>query len=150
MPQSLVQLYIHIVFSTKDRTPFLRDKPFRERLHAYLTGACERQGCPSIRIGGVEDHVHLFLRLGSSADVSTMVRELKRESSKWVKEELDQKDFHWQSGYGAYSVSPSHIDALVGYIRVQEDHHKKETFQDEFRRLCTKYGAALDERYVWE
>jgi REP element-mobilizing transposase RayT len=151
MPQSLVQIYLHVVFSTKNRHPFLVDKVLRENLHAYLVGGCEGQGSPSIQVGGVEDHVHLLLRLGKTIDVAALVRELKRESSKWIKDQ-DAKlgDFHWQAGYGAFSVSPSHVEALTKYIRNQEKHHKQESFQDEFRRLCEKYGVAIDERYVWD
>ncbi len=151
MSQSLVQIYVHLVFSTKDRRPWLRDVPFRERLHAYLTGACRGQQSPSIRVGGVEDHVHLLVRLGKTINVAALVREIKRESSKWVKAESPGLgDFQWQSGYGAFSISPAHVDALTEYIRNQEQHHRKESFQDEFRRLCVKYGIELDERYVWD
>jgi putative transposase len=150
MPQSLVQIYVHLVFSTKDRRPFLREQSILERLHAYLVGACKGQDCPSLQVGGVEDHVHLLVRLGKSVDVSTLIRELKRESSKWVKAELNLSEFHWQSGYGAFSVSPSHVDAVIEYLRNQREHHKKESFQDEFRRICKKYGVEMDERYAWD
>ena len=151
MPQSLVQIYVHIVFSTKDRKPFLRDKNVREKLHAYLAGACRNQNCPSLQVGGVEDHVHLLVRLGKTIEISTLIREIKKESSKWVKTEAsDLTAFQWQSGYGAFSISPSHIDALIEYIKNQDEHHHKETFQEEFRRLCQKYGVEIDERYVWD
>ena len=100
--------------------------------------------------GGVADHVHLLVRLGKSVDVSKLVREIKRESSKWVKTGLNIPDFRWQNGYGAFSVSSSHLDAVIKYIRNQEEHHRKESFQDEFRRVCKKYRVALDERYVWD
>ncbi|MEM9481914.1 MAG: IS200/IS605 family transposase [Verrucomicrobiota bacterium] len=150
MPQSLAQIYVHIVFSTKGRKPFLQDKAFRERLHAYLAGACKGQECPSIQVGGIEDHVHLLTRLGKTVDISTLIRELKRESSKWVKTESDLDNFQWQSGYGAFSISPSHVEAAIEYIKKQEEHHQKEKFQDEFRRLCKKYNVEIDERYVWE
>jgi REP element-mobilizing transposase RayT len=151
MSQSLVQIYVHLVFSTKDRKPFLRDQALREQLHAYLVGACKGQNSPSLQVGGVQDHVHLLLRLGKTVDVAALVRELKRESSKWIKEdECKLGDFHWQSGYGAFSVSPSHVEALTNYIKNQEEHHKQESFQDEFRRLCKKYGLEIDERYVWD
>ena len=151
MPQSLVQIYVHIVFSTKDRMPFLKDKAFRERVHAYLAGICNKQDCPAIIVGGVADHVHLFCRLGKQIDISSLIREIKRDSSSWVKEEEPTLSaFYWQSGYGAFSVSPSHVDALKNYIRDQEDHHKTESFQEEFRRLCAKYGVSIDERYVWD
>jgi putative transposase len=151
MSQSLVQIYVHIVFSTKNRAPYLKDRALRDRLHAYLNGICENQGSPSLRVGGAEDHVHILCRLSKTSDVSTLIRELKRDSSKWIKDENPRlADFYWQQGYGAFSVSPSHIDALVKYIDNQEEHHRRETFQDEFRRLCKKYGVEIDERYVWD
>jgi putative transposase len=139
------------VFSTKSRAPFLKDAEFRERTHAYLKGICDNQGSPSLRIGGTEDHIHILCRLSKSLDVATLIRELKRESSKWIKEENPRLgDFHWQKGYGAFSVSPSHVPALIEYIVKQEEHHRRESFQDEFRRLCKKYGIETDERYVWD
>ena len=151
MPQSLVEIYVHIVFSTKNRQPFLTDPVFRNRLHGYLKGICDNQGSSSLRIGGVEDHVHILCRLGKTLDVSTLIRELKRESSKWIKaENPGLGDYYWQQGYGAFSVSPSHVAALKQYIANQEEHHRQESFQDEFRRLCEKYGVAIDERYVWD
>ena len=151
MSQSLVQIYVHIVFSTKNRAPYLKDRALRERLHAYLNGISENQGSPSLRVGGADDHVHILGRLSKTLDVSTLIRELKRDSSKWIKDEHPRlSDFHWQQGYGAFSVSPSHVDALVKYITNQEEHHCRETFQDEFRRLCKKYGVEIDERYVWD
>ena len=151
MPQSLAQLYVHIVFSTKNRQPFLKDRAFCGRVHAYLLGIYENQGSPSLRVGGPDDHVHTLCRLSKTHDVATLIRELKRDSSKWIKEENPRLgDFYWQQGYGAFSVSPSHVPALVEYIINQEEHHRRESFQDEFRRLCKKYGVAIDERYVWD
>ena len=151
MPQSLVQIYVHIVFSTKNRAPYLQDRAVRDRLHAYLNGICENQGSPSLRVGGTKDHIHILCRLSKTLDVATLIRELKRDSSKWIKDENPRlADFYWQQGYGAFSVSPSHVDALIQYIANQEEHHRRETFQDEFRRLCKKYGVVIDERYVWD
>ncbi len=151
MPQSLVQVYLHIVFSTKDRRPFLHDKDLRDRTHAYLAGICDNHGCRSLRVGGVEDHVHILCRLAKTMSPSRLLQEIKRDSSKWVKQQSPTlHDFYWQSGYGAFSVSPSEVDELVGYIKNQEEHHKQETFQDEFRRLCREYGVEIDERYVWD
>ena len=150
MPQSLAQVYLHIVFSTKSRKPFLKDN-IREKTHAYLVGACSNLGVDAIRIGGVEDHVHLCCRMSRELTISKMIGELKRESSKWVKTQNELLgDFYWQSGYGAFSISPSHVDPLVEYIANQEEHHKRESFQDEFRRLCQKYKLEIDERYVWD
>jgi REP element-mobilizing transposase RayT len=130
MPQSLVQLYTHLVFSTKQRKPYLRDYALRERLHAYLAGACNHLKSPSLIVGGVEDHVHTLCRLSKTISIAELIRELKRESSKWVKSESPRlKVFQWQNGYGAFSVSPSHVEDLKAYIANQEEHHKKESFQ---------------------
>lgn len=150
MSQSLSQIYVHLVFSTKQRKPYLQTAEHRERVHGYLAGICKNQSSPAIQIGGVEDHVHVLCRLGKTVSVSTLVRELKKESSEWIKSALKIQKFYWQSGYGAFSASPSHVVKLQRYIVGQEDHHRKVTFQDEFRRLCKKYGIEIDERYVWD
>jgi REP element-mobilizing transposase RayT len=151
MPQSLVQLYVHIVFSTKGRAPYLRDSSFRDRVHAYLAGICKNSDSPALRIGGVEDHVHLLCRLSKTLDVSSFIRDMKRDSTNWIHEENPSlADFDWQNGYGAFSVSPSHTGALIEYIANQMEHHRQDSFQDEFRRLCQKYGIDLDERYAWD
>jgi REP element-mobilizing transposase RayT len=151
MSQSLAQIYVHIVFSTKGRAPFLQNRRLRDRTHAYLAGTCRNLKCPSIIVGGVEDHVHILCRLANTASVSVLVRELKRESSKWMKDQsAELRSFHWQNGFGAFSVSPSHVEVLRDYIVNQEEHHVKESFQDEFRRLLAKYAVEHDERYVWD
>jgi REP element-mobilizing transposase RayT len=151
MGQSLSQIYLHVVFSTKNRVPFLHDRMLREKMHAYLAGTCRNLHSPSLIVGGVEDHVHLLLRLAKDLSVSVLVRELKRESSKWVKSLApDLAGFYWQQGYGAFSISPAHVEPLREYIIKQEDHHRRETFQDEFRRLLKKYEVEYDERYVWD
>ena len=152
MSQSLAQIYLHLVFSTKYRKPFLNDKELAERTHAYLAGACKSLNSPSLIVGGVEDHVHiLFFRQSKNIALKTLVGELKRESSKWIKTQSSNlSEFYWQGGYGAFSISPSHVRALIRYIANQQEHHKTETFQDEFRRLCNKYGLEIDERYVWD
>jgi len=151
VPQSLSQIYVHVAFSTKDRRPFLRDKNYREQLHAYLAGGCKNQECPPLIVGGFEDHVHVLCRLSRNLSVADLVRELKRGSSKWAKDLSPQLGgFGWQRGYGAFSVSPSHVAALRKYIGNQEEHHRRESFQEEFRRICGKYGIEIDERYVWD
>ena len=151
MSQSLVQIYVHLVFSTQYRRPFFPDKALRERVHAYLLGICRNLDCPTLRVGGVEDHVHVLCRFGKSIELKELMRDLKRDSSSWITtQDPTLAAFHWQAGYGAFSVSPSHVDALVRYIENQEEHHRRETFQDEFRRLCKLYGVEMDERYVWE
>ena len=139
------------MFCTKGRQPYLRDLALREELFAYLVGTCHGNGCSSLRTGGWEDHVHVLCRLGRTVSVAELIKILKTSSSTWIKDKATQlHDFHWQAGYGAFSVSPAHVDALVDYIRNQEQHHHTETFQDEFRRICAKYGLEIDERYVWD
>jgi REP element-mobilizing transposase RayT len=151
MPQSLSQIYLHIVFSTKNRAPLLRDKSVREALHAYLAGTCRNLESPSLIVGGVEDHVHILCRFAKNVTIAQLIRELKRESSKWIKTNGGAlASFYWQNGYGVFSISPAHVPALREYIAHQEEHHRNETFQEEFRRLLKKYGVAYDERYVWD
>jgi len=151
MSQSLVQIYVHVVFTTKHRQPFLVDSVFRSRVHAYLAGICNNAGSPAIMVGGVADHVHLLCRLSKTSDVSSLIRDLKRDSTNWLRlENPRMHEFHWQNGYGAFSVSPGHVEQLKEYIANQEEHHKIVSFQDEFRRLCQKYDLEIDERYVWD
>ena len=151
MPQSLVQIYLHIVFSTKHRQPWLADKQIREQIHAYMAGICKNLKSPALIIGGVADHVHLLTRFSKNTSVADFLRDLKRSSSSWIKTLSPRMaSFHWQAGYGAFSISPSHVEDVRHYIANQEEHHRRESFQDEFRRLCRKYGVDIDERYVWD
>ena len=151
MSQSLAQIYLHIVFSTKNREPFLSDPVIRNDTHVYLSATCTGQASPSICVGGVEDHVHILCRLGKTQSASDLIRDLKRDSSKWVKEQSPRlASFYWQSGYGAFSVSPGHVEQLKSYIANQEEHHKTTTFQDEYRRLLELYELEDDEKYVWD
>ncbi len=151
MPQSLAQIYLHIVFSTKSRQPFLRDPSVRRDMHQYLAGICHHAGSPAIEVGGVDDHVHVLCRLAKTQAVSDLIKTLKQASTTWGKQTHPSlSNFYWQRGYGAFSISPGHVDDLRRYILDQEQHHKSISFQDEFRRLCTKYGVQLDERYAWD
>ncbi|MCI5165689.1 MAG: IS200/IS605 family transposase [Candidatus Electrothrix sp. GM3_4] len=151
MPQSLAKIYLHLIFSTKDRMPFLVDKKVREETHAYLFGACREFGVPPVIVGGVADHVHLACSMSRTLTVADLVRDIKRTSSNWLKHQSeDTVNFHWQSGYGVFSVSPSHVDALKEYILRQEKHHRDFSFQDEFRHIAQKYGVEYDERYMWD
>ena len=151
MPQSLAQVYLHLVFSTKDRRPFLEDPILRGDLHRYLIGTCRNFDSPSLQIGGVADHIHILCRFGRNQSIAETIRELKRDSSKWIKEQRGgSATFSWQSGYGAFSISRGHVEKLIQYIANQEVHHRTESFQDEFRRLCEFYGLAIDERYAWD
>ena len=151
MPQSLSAVYIHLVFSTKERRPFLRDKVLRESLHAYLGAVSKQLECPPLKVGGVEDHVHLLCRFGRTITQAEWVKELKRVSNLWLKEQgRDYLDFHWQGGYADFSVSQSKLQEVITYIAEQEEHHKKMSFQDELRALLRKHNMEWDERYVWD
>jgi putative transposase len=151
MPQSLSAVYIHLVFSTKDRRPWLRDPSIRSSLHAYLGEVSKQLDCSPILVGGVEDHVHLLARFGRTITQAEWVKELKRVSSIWLKEQgPDFHDFHWQGGYADFSVSQSNLDQVREYILHQEEHHRKLGFQDELRALLRKHNMEWDERYVWD
>ncbi len=131
--------------------PFLKDQRLQGETHAYLAGICRNLDSPSLIIGGVEDHVHVLCFMSRTRTIADLVRDLKKDSSKWIKtKDGVSNDFRWQEGYGAFSISPSHVGALKEYIANQEAHHRRETFQDEYRRLLEKYGIEFDERYVWD
>jgi putative transposase len=151
MPQSLSAVYVHLVFSTKNRRPLLRDKASRETLHAFLGGISKRLDCPPILIGGAEDHVHVLARFGRTVTQAEWVKELKRVSSAWLKERGQQfASFQWQGGYAAFSVSQSNLERVKQYIARQEEHHRKVHFQDELRALLRKHRIEWDEKYIWD
>jgi len=151
VPQSLAKILVHTVFSTKDRRLFLRDKPLRDELHKYLGGTLANLECQPIIGGGVEDHVHLLCALSRTCDAPAMVKEVKRGSSLWLKTKSPAlADFAWQNGYGIFSIGFSQIESVREYIAGQEEHHRKVSFQDEFRQLLRRYEIEFDERYVWD
>ena len=151
MPQSLSVVYLHLVFSTKDRQPYLRDPTLRSEMHKFLGGATRALQCPPELNGGVEDHVHILARLGRTISQADWVKEIKRTSSIWIKDrEPKLKDFAWQAGYGVFSVSASNLELVRDYVARQEEHHAQQTFQNEFRWLLRKHGETWDERYVWD
>ena len=136
MPDSLASVFIHIVFATKHRHPWLSDPETRQELYRFLAGTCQRLGSPSLAIGGVEDHVHLAVRLSRTSSLADLLQELKQESSKWIKQRFsDMTSFYWQTGYGAFSVSSTHLPRLKTYIANQESHHHRESFASEMDRL---------------
>jgi REP element-mobilizing transposase RayT len=149
MPQSLSLVVIHVIFSTKDRHPYL-EEPVRPRLHAYLATVARNAGCEAYRVGGVVDHVHLALRLSRTVTIANLVEELKTSSSKWLKTQSPIGNFAWQRGYGCFSVGPTDLDSLCAYIDGQEEHHRKRTFQEEFLMFLAKYRVEYDEAYVWD
>ena len=151
MPQSLSNVLVHLVFSTKHRRPFLIDKEVRNEMHAYLGGTCNNLDCPVLIVGGVADHVHILCALSRNLSIAKIVGEIKRSSSKWVKTKGGMlMGFAWQNGYGAFSVGKSEVEHVRAYIGDQENHHSKKTFQDEYRLFLLEYGVEHDERYVWD
>ena len=150
MPQSFSQLYAHLIFSTKDRFPFLAAE-IRHQVHGYLASLTRDLDSRFVVVGGVADHVHILFELPKSRTAVECVEVIKRESSKWIKTLGEPyRQFYWQSGYGLFSVGPLDRDVVERYVRNQEEHHRKETFQDEFRKFLTRYETAYDERYVWD
>jgi putative transposase len=150
MPQSLARILVHLIFSTKNREPFL-SQDLQAELHPYLTAVLDNDGCPSIQVGGVEDHVHLLFGLSRTLTIAQVVENVKTSSSKWIKTQgASLGHFYWQAGYGAFSVSQSNAAAVVHYIQNQAEHHRRESFQDEYRKFLHRYQIPYDEKYVWD
>jgi REP element-mobilizing transposase RayT len=148
----LAKVIVHIVYSTKNRHPWLRDPELRSELYAYnATILKETVDSPAIFINGVEDHVHILCSLSRKFAIMDVIKKSKTETSKWIKKQgAAYGDFQWQSGYGIFSVSQSNVDQVKRYIANQEAHHNRISFQDEFRGLCKRHGIEIDERYVWD
>jgi putative transposase len=149
MAHSTTNLLTHIIFSTKDRQPFLVAE-LRPRLYAYLGGIVRELDGQALGIGGTADHVHLLIKLPPTVSIADAARVLKANSSKWLHEKWPaRRRFAWQTGYGAFSVSESGVPATLGYIARQAEHHKKTTFQKEFLQFLKKHRIPYDERYLW-
>ena len=149
MPQSLVKILIHVVFSTKNRADLIPPE-IEGGLFRYLHGIVENNGSKLLLVNGTKNHIHLLISLGKSVDISRLIGDLKRSSSVWIKEQGDYRDFYWQEGYGAFSVGQSQVPSVMKYIAKQKQHHSKRDFQSEFRGLLSKYQVDYDERYVWD
>ena len=150
MGQSLSKMFVHLVFSTKHREPLLV-QPLRGQVHAYLATVLKNQDSPAVKVGGASDHVHILFRLSKNRALAQVVEEIKTSSSKWIKTQgRALGGFHWQNGYGGFSVSCGEVDGLAKYIEQQEAHHRAVSFQEEYRRFLETYGVEYDERYVWD
>ena len=145
---SYAQLYFHIVFGTKDHVPLISAK-WEAELYRYIGGIIKGQKGELIEINGIPDHIHILLRLSPVVAISILMRELKANSSKWVRR-THQPKFGWQRRYGAFSVSESGVDRVRDYIKRQKVHHQKQTFEDEYRELLRLHGIEFDERYLWD
>ncbi|MEZ6062049.1 MAG: transposase [Planctomycetaceae bacterium] len=151
MPQSLSQVWLHVVFSTKGRRPFLQAPDFRQEMFGMLGHHVNQTGCTALRVGGWIDHVHIVCGLSRTATIADLVQQAKIETSKWAKSApLCSQAFTWQAGYGAFSVSQSNLEQTVAYVQNQEYHHRTRSYQDEFRELCHRHQIQIDERYVWD
>jgi REP element-mobilizing transposase RayT len=150
MPQSLSSILVHLIFSTKNREPFI-STAIEPELHLYMAKIFRELKSPSLTIGGTDDHLHILFSLGRTIQVADLVQEVKTESSKWIKTKGQEfEDFHWQRGYGAFSIGQSEVATLKRYIAGQRIHHQRVTFQDEYRKFLKSYGVDYDERYVWD
>lgn len=150
MSQSLVVNLVHLVYSTKDRQPWI-PKAHQAALFAYQAGIFQNWDSLALVIGGVEDHVHALFSLSKNHALKTIVEEVKKGSSKWMKSNGPKNPvFHWQAGYGAFSLSRSNAPGVRRYIEHQEAHHQKQSFQDELRELFEKHEIEFDEHYVWD
>jgi len=141
---------LHLIFSTKNRVPWIRHEVEHE-LYGYLAGICRGCRCPAHKIAGTADHVHIACSLSRTMAIADLLEEVKKSSSKWIKTRIPEgAAFAWQAGYGAFSVGQSQLASLKRYIENQGEHHRKRTFQDEFREFLKRYQIEYDERYVWD
>ncbi len=147
MAHSYSSCYEHAVFSSKRRLPFL-DKNNEIRLFGYLTAAINHSNCTAINVGGHFEHVHLLYRKGKDVRTDLFLKEIKRQSSIWIKKAgLVTPDFYWQTGYGAFSISHWDIDKIKTYIDNQEEHHCGMSWEKEYRELLKKHGIEYDVRF---
>jgi REP element-mobilizing transposase RayT len=150
MPQSLARIIVHMIFSTKSREPFITAEMCPE-LSAYLGGIAKNLDCYPIKVNCPTDHAHTVFVLSKTRSLVEIIREAKRTSTKWVKSRWPTaRKFGWQNGYGAFSVSESQLEAVIRYVENQQEHHRKVTFQDEFREFLKRHRIDFDERYVWD
>jgi putative transposase len=149
MPSTYTNLLYHIVFSTKERQPLITNE-INDELYRYIGGIIRAEGGKLLEIGGIEDHVHILAKLKPAIAVSDALRLIKANSSKWANEGKAKMRFAWQEGFGAFSVSESQVEPVAHYIRHQEEHHARQTYQEEFVSLLERHGVEYDPRYLWE
>lgn len=147
---TLADIILHIVFSTKNRLPWIKQETESE-LYPYICGICRNLQCPVIGINGVEDHIHLLIQYGRNISVSKLVSEIKSNSSRWIKaKDVMYQQFSWQQGYGVFSVSRANLEAVKKYVSSQKQHHKTVNFQEEFLSMLNKANVFYDEKYLWD
>lgn len=150
MPQSLAKVYLHVIYSTKNREPLLLDD-WRDECFQVIGGAANTVGCPPMIVGGMADHIHILFQLGRTITMADAIGKIKSISSAWVNQSRRSAEpFHWQNGYAAFSVSQSNVRAVREYIRNQPEHHKQRSFQDELKDWLRRYEIEWDENYLWD
>ncbi len=149
MPQSFGSIHCHIVFSTKHRDAWIKPD-VQPRLYEYIGGILRSDASQLIAAGGMPDHVHLLVSMGRTLAVADAVRLIKSNSSGWLRETVGLQGFHWQDGYGAFSVSHSNLEQVKSYLASQEQHHRGMSFQEEFREFLRRHRLSWDEKYVWD
>ena len=150
MPQSLSSILIHLIFSTKNREPFLTPEIDAE-IYPYMASIFRAMNSPALIINGTSDHIHTLFSLSRVTTIADIVEEVKSESSKWIKTKGKRfRKFHWQSGYGAFSIGQSQVPTVKRYITRQKEHHRRVSFQEEYRKFLKVYEVKFDERYVWD
>jgi putative transposase len=150
MGQSLVKQYIHIIFSTKRQEPLILNS-IENELFAYIGSICKNLECFPIIIGGYKNHIHVLCLLSKKIALMKLVEEIKSHSSKWIKtKDTRLKNFYWQNGYGAFSVSSSQVEIVKNYIENQHNHHKVKTFQEEYIEFLNSNQIEFDQRYLWD
>jgi len=150
MPQSLAKIYLHIIFSTKNRNNILHPD-IENELYKYIAGIMKNLNCTTIKIGGTSNHIHILNIFSRTIPIGKLIGTIKKESSKWIKTKgINYHNFHWPNGYGVFSIAHSQVEAVEKYIKNQKEHHKKMTFQEEYRKFLHKYNVDYDERYVWD
>lgn len=148
MPGTYTTLLYHIVFSTKGRRLMIKPE-LRPRIHEYLGGIVRSEGGTALRIGGMPDHIHLLIQWRADESLSTLMRQLKSNSTRWIRETLPgMESFAWQEGYSAFTVSVSQCEAVSRYIANQESHHRGQSFQDELVEMLVAHGVQYDARYL--
>ncbi len=148
MPATYCNLHYHVVFSTQDRYPLITSD-WRDNLHAYLGGIVKNLNGSPLAVGGIDDHVHVLMGLRATHILASVMRELKGGSSEWAHNTVGRRSFVWQPGYFGSTVSPSQLERVKHYILNQEEHHRRQTFEQEYIEMLKLAGIDYDERYVW-
>lgn len=148
MPQTHLSLHYHIVFHTKDNRPTISAE-WRDQLHAFIGGCIKTAGGVPVAVGGTVDHEHILAGLRATHRLSDFVKDVKVASSKWVHTEIGARLFGWQSGYGAFTVSPTQLENVRQYILNQEQHHRTRSARDEYIDLLNLASVPYDDKFLW-